>query len=131
MQQGVKYNVDIVFCVDATSSMRDLIEMVKGNVLRFNEDLQKAMEEEGKVIDSLRVKVIGFRDYYFDGEKAMQESKFFSLPQEKEEFANFVNPIRAEGGGDIPENSLEALVLAMNSDWSTGGDKRRQVIVMC
>jgi hypothetical protein len=78
--------------------MRDIIEMVKGNVLTFHEDLQKAMEEKDKVIDSLRVKVLAFRDYYFDGEKAMQESKFFALPEERDEFANFVRSIRAEGG---------------------------------
>ena len=88
------------------------------------------MEEKGKMIDDLRIRVVAFRDYYVDGDNAMRTSPFFRLPQEKEQFATFVNPLQADGGGDEPENSLEALALAMQSDWAKSGDKRRQIIVM-
>jgi hypothetical protein len=36
----------------------------------------------------------------------------------------------ARGGGDAPESGLEAVALAVNSPWTTSGDRRRQVIVV-
>ena len=127
--QGIKYNVDIVLCIDATGSMSGIIDKVKAGALKFKDDLAHSMEEKDKSMDSLRVKVIPYRDYYADGDKAMSESPFFALPSDNETFAAYVNGIKAEGGGDEPENGLEALALAMNSDW-VKGDKYRQVIVV-
>jgi hypothetical protein len=60
----------------------------------------------------------------------MNESGFFLLPQDKEAFTSFVKTIRADGGGDEPENGLEALALAIKSDWATTGDRRRQIVVI-
>lgn len=128
--QGIQYSVDLVLCIDATGSMSSIIERVKSAALKFHDDLSKLMEAKSKLIDTLRVRVIAFRDYYADGNKAMTESNFFTLPQDKEEFAGFIKSIKAEGGGDEPENGLEALALAMKSDWTKVGDKKRQIIVV-
>lgn len=128
--QGIKYSVDIVLCIDATGSMGGLIDQAKANALQFYEDLNNAMSEKAKVVDNLRVKVIAFRDYYVDGENSMIESPFFALPQKAEDFATFVSPLTADGGGDEPETGLEALALAIKSDWSKSGDRRRQIIVI-
>ncbi len=125
--QGLKYTVDIVLCIDATASMGSIIERVKSSALKFYEDVSAKLKEKDKFIDSLRIKVISFRDYFVDGANAMQESPFFTLPQDKEGFTAFVTMIRADGGGDEPENGMEALALAMKSDWSKIGDRRRQV----
>ena len=75
------YNVDIVFCIDATGSMTDLIDLVKNNAVRFYYDLKEVMDKKSKVIDSLRVKVIAYRDYIEDKEDAMLTTDFFCLPQ--------------------------------------------------
>ncbi|MDR1867169.1 MAG: hypothetical protein LBQ77_02745 [Treponema sp.] len=128
--QGIKYPVDIVMCIDATGSMSDLIEKVKANALKFYEDLRNKMDEKGKIIDTLRVKVIVFRDYYADGDDAMKISSFFNLPADKEKFDHFVKVITAEGGGDEPESGLEALALAIESDWTKESAKRRHIIVV-
>lgn len=128
--QGLSYHVDIVLCIDATGSMSPIIDKVKENALRFYDDLSAVMQHKAKRIDKLRVKVIAFRDYYVDGNRAMQISPFYLLPDEKVEFQKFVNSIQADGGGDEPENGLEALALAIQSEWSREGDKRRQIIVL-
>lgn len=128
--QGLKYTVDIVFCIDSTGSMGHLINEVKSGALKFEEDLNKLMLEKDKQIDTLRVKVISFRDFYCDGEAALNESDFFKLPAQKSEFSKFVDGINADGGGDEPENGLEALVIAIKSNWNKEGDKRRQIIVL-
>ena len=41
-----------------------------------------------------------------------------------------MNGLVAEGGGDAPESGLEAVALAIDSLWTTTGDRRRQVIVV-
>ena len=41
--QGLKYTVDIVFCIDATASMGPFINEVKTGALKFEEDLTKLM----------------------------------------------------------------------------------------
>lgn len=134
MQQGnlgqMTYTVDLVFCIDATGSMNPVLNVVKENALSFYTDLMKALNEKGKRVESVRIRVIAFRDYLEDMDDAMLVTDFFTLPEDTEEFTDTVNGIRAFGGGDIPEDGLEALGYAIRSDWSTTGTKRRQIIVL-
>jgi len=126
---GTKRNIDVVFCIDGTGSMTPCIESVKSNARRFHLEFVSAMTDLGSEIDSMRVKVIVFRDYHDDGEQAMVESPFFELPTDDADFEKFLADISASGGGDAPENGLEALYFAMKSDFTTAA-KDRQVIVM-
>jgi hypothetical protein len=129
--QGATYTVDIVLVVDATGSMRDIIERVKSRALAFHSDLDAKMKEEGKTIDQLRLRVVVFRDFYADSaEESLQASPFFTLPAQKDEFANFVGRVTAHGGGDDPETGLEGLAEAIRSPWAVGATKSRQVIVV-
>lgn len=130
--QGVVYSVDIVMCIDTTGSMQNLINQVKQNALRFYKDLAVTMDRKQKVIDTLRVRVVAFRDFYVDGEASLKASPFFRLPEQNEAFAAFVKELKADGGGDSPETSLEALALAMKSEWLDVADtaRGRQVIVL-
>lgn len=126
----MKYNVDIVFVIDATGSMTDLIDVVKKNAINFQSDIQEVMSKKGKTIQDFRIKVIAFRDYIADGKDAMLKTDFFNLPDETQEFQDTVNSISAFGGGDEPEDGLEALAFAIRSKWNTEGLKRRQLIVV-
>ena len=126
-QQGT-YNVDIVMCIDKTGSMSPIIERVKASALSFYDQVVDAMEESGRNIDQLRLKLISFGDFDSDAEP-MVETAFYSQDQIGE-FKSSVNSIVATGGGDIPENALEAIALALKSDWTTGGTGRRHVIVV-
>ena len=135
--QGRKYAVDLVFCIDATGSMEDMtggekkiINMVKENALNFYTDLMRAMSKKNKQLHQLRIRVVAFRDYLADGPQAMLVTDFFNLPQQSDAFAKCVHSISAMGGGDIPEDGLEALAYAMRSNWTTEGTDRRQVIVV-
>jgi hypothetical protein len=128
--RGLQYAVDIAFCIDVTGSMTPILDRVKDNALRFYDDVQKNLTDKGKNVDELRVRVIAFRDFKADGAAALQESPFFQLPEEQGGFAEFVRGLVAEGGGDAPESGLEAVALAVNSPWTTSGDRRRQVIVV-
>ena len=128
-QQMGNYYVDIVMCIDGTGSMSPIIEEVKGNAISFHHKFIDAMEEADKDVAQLRIKVIVFRDYGTDDEP-MVESEFFMLPEQNDEFTSFVNSIEAKGGGDEPENALEAISLALKSDWTTEGAKQRHFILV-
>lgn len=129
-EEGIDTNVDIVFVIDATRSMQTTIDMVKASALSFHENLYDCLKNAGRIIKNLRIKVIWFRDFYYDGKYAYGESKFFELPEEKEDFHDFVTGINEAGGGDEPESALEALTLAMRSDFVQDGEKRRHIIVL-
>ena len=130
MSQEFTYNVDLVFCIDVTGSMTPLIDNVKRAALSFHGDLSETMKEKGKVIDSLRVQIIAFRDYYCDGDQSFSTSKFFTLPDDAGGLDSFVGGVGATGGGDEPECGLEALSVAIDANWQTGGDRQRQIIVV-
>jgi len=139
--QGLKYNVDLVFVVDTTGSMGDLISTVKGNILKFYPDLKKVADEKGKSINQFRIKIVDFKNLEYDGPDAIRQSKFFTLTSnnqgesEEAQLQAYVNSLSAQGGSGsktqgFRENGLEALTTAMRSDWDKGGDKRRHVIVL-
>ena len=66
------YHVDMVFCIDATGSMRHVLDFVKQNALSLYQDVCGAMDKKHKVISQMRIRVIAFRDYVADGDDAMR-----------------------------------------------------------
>ena len=129
---SMPYNVDLVFCIDATASMTHLIEMVKKNAINFQSDLAVSMEAKNKRINQLRIRVIAFRDFLADHDDAIMATSFFTLPQDTDLFVRAVSGITAFGGGDDPEDGLEALAYAMRSKWTPRvvDAKNRQIIVV-
>ena len=126
--QQFVYNVDIVMCIDVTGSMGPIINKVKEAALTLPAALLAALGDVGKHVDAVRFKVIAFGDYAYD-ENPMAESEFFTADQASE-FEAYVNNLNPNGGGDIPENALEALALAFKSDWCKSGTKRRHVTLL-
>ena len=128
-----QYHVEVAIVIDATGSMSPIMKEVKDNAMNFCRLFTEKMEAEGKKVAALRVKVIPFRDFAYDGDKSLEQSKFFSLPEENEAFHSYVEQIQTFGGGDEPESALEAIAVAMRSDWTTEtlpGIKRRHVILV-
>ena len=133
MYQGTGYNADIIMCIDSTGSMTPCLDNVKRQALTFYSDFINAMEEAGRKVDNLRIKVIDFRDYADARTPAMTESRFFNFGEDVDDSAAFsehINSIQPLGGGDLPENALEAISIALKSDWTKEGSKRRHVIVV-
>ena len=126
----MRYNVDMVFVIDATGSMSPVIGTVMNNALNFYRDVVESMEMKQKSINMMRVRLVIFRDYIADHDKAMLTTRFFTLPDEEIEFQETVRGIVAHGGGDAPEDGLEAIAYAIRSDWNPEGIKRRNIIVV-
>jgi len=128
----MSYNVDLVLCIDATGSMRPCLDMVKANATSLYDDITRKMAENKQVINNFRIRLIAYRDYKADGSKAMTATEFLTMPQDTEVFKAAVDSIFPEGGGDDPEDGLEALAFAIRSRWmeKTPLSKSRQVIVV-
>lgn len=133
MTAGTNTDVDLVLCIDVTQSMQPIIDTVKGMALSLYDDMVTALKIKRRKVNDFRVKVIAFRDYYCDGQFAMDESRFFSLPNETAAFSEYVLGLKADGGGDEPENALEAIALAMKSDWVhaiSENERARNIIIV-
>lgn len=123
------HSVDLIFVIDVTGSMGPFINNVKEHVLNFHDDLVEKGRKIQKNIEHLRVKVIAYRDYYAgDSCSPMEITDFFNLPEEESKLEEFVRKIQPDGGGDEPENGLEALALAIKSDWVKETTRCRHII---
>lgn len=124
------FHVDIVFCIDATGSMHHILDTVKSNALNLYDDIIREMKKKRKTVTQVRVRVVAFRDFHYDRDDAVFLSDFFRLPEQADAFRSYVEGIRADGGGDDPEDGLEALAFAMKSDWSNSAKRQRHIIVV-
>jgi hypothetical protein len=130
MAYKLTFGIDLVFCIDATGSMDHILDTVKNNALNLYKDFQERMTQKYKSPVELRVRLVAFRDYYYDGDKAMMVTDFFKLPSQAAAFEKVVRYIEAAGGGDNPEDGLEAVAYAIKSDWNRTAMKKRHVIVV-
>ena len=124
------YTCDITLVIDATESMASFISDVKENALNICAKFLHVMEERGRDVERFRVRVIAYRDYAFPDCPPMECSDFFTMPQQEAQLRAFLAGIEAKGGGDEPESALEALALAMRSDWTAESTRRRHIVVL-
>lgn len=123
------YNVDVCLCIDKTGSMGPIINTVKQNALNLYRDVLDSLEKKGKHVSQFRIRVIWFGDYIADREP-MLISRFLKMPEELSRFEEFVKSVRPDGGGDVPEDGLEALAYAIRSDWVRTGWRKRHIIAL-
>ena len=89
--------VDIVVAFDITESMQPFIDGMKEATVDFADRLSKAKRD-------YRLGLVTFEDYVVRDDTVFTRSA--------SEFKSWVGALQASGGGDIPEDSLDALVVA-------------------
>ena len=111
--------------------MGPVIGLVKDTVLKITSDLVDKYKKKGKHVKELRVRIVAFRDLANDL-NSLEISEFFLFEPSthREDFKLFLNRLEPSGGGDEPESALEALAIAIGSDWTDKGDRQRHLIVM-
>ena len=124
-----EYNIDICLVIDKTGSMKPIMDTVKNNALNLYRDITESLEAKSKHVNRLRVRVIWFGDYLADTDP-MLVSDFMTLPEQTAEFESIVRDVRPHGGGDAPEDGLEALAFAIRSDWCRDGWRKRHIIAL-
>lgn len=95
--EGQGRPVDIVVVFDVTESMQPFIDGLKEATTEFADRLSKANRD-------YRLGLVTFEDY------VTREDKTFT--RSGREFKGWMGTLQAAGGGDIPENSLDALMIA-------------------
>ena len=97
--------VDIVFVMDVTESMQPYIDAIKQNMVNFAHDLASNNRD-------YRLGLVTFEDYvvskYPDCNCPYQKTMTSNVNQ----FIDWVGTLHASGGGDIPEDQLDALAYA-------------------
>jgi hypothetical protein len=128
--QGLDYHVDLVFVIDTTNSMTPVLERVKSAALGFHALLTDRLERAAKHVDRLRIRVVSFRDLPYHRDHGLAASPFFELPRDEPAFSSYVNGLELMGNDTLPESALAGLSVAIRSDWTKAGSKRRHVIVV-
>ena len=123
------YNVDVCLCIDKTGSMGPIIDTVKTNALNLYHDVMEELEQKQKHVNQFRIRVIWFGDYLADSTPILV-SDFLNMPDDVAQFEKFVKSVKPSGGGDAPEDGLEALAYAIRSDWVKTGWKKRHIIAV-
>jgi FHA domain/Integrin beta chain VWA domain len=97
--------VDLVFVMDVTESMQPYIDAIKQNMVNFAHDLAANNRD-------YRLGLVTFEDYvvskYADCNCPYQKT----MTSDVNQFINWVGTLHASGGGDIPEDQLDALAYA-------------------
>src|SRR5712672_2349127 len=97
--------VDIVFVMDVTESMQRYIDAVKQNVIAFAQDLQSNSRD-------YRLGLVTFEDYVVSKYPDCNCPYRNTMTSDVKVFTDWVGSLHAGGGGDIPEDQLDALAYA-------------------
>src|SRR5712692_7990694 len=97
--------VDIVFVMDVTESMQPYIDAVKQNVIAFAQDLQSNSRD-------YRLGLVTFEDYVISKYPDCNCAYRSTMTSDVKQFTDWVGSLHAGGGGDIPEDQLDALAYA-------------------
>jgi len=104
-KEGVPSNAaDIVFVVDDTGSMADVIDGIKQNIM----DITWTFQQE---IKSVRFGLVTYKD---------APERDLPLTFNVSDLINAVNSLVASGGDDWPEDVTGALAMAISSSWRSG-----------
>lgn len=125
---GLKYKVedlkrieerrkaDIIFVLDCTSSMRGEIEAIKDAIMQFVDSIQSSGVRA-------RVGLVKFRDRLNGERQRVLKFKGEALTTDAKAFRSAVSTLKAKGGGDEPESSLDALMLAVRQPFDVTANK--------
>lgn len=108
--QKIKTQADIVFCIDVTGSMKPCIEGVINGIATLVEGINSAAQVD------FQLRLIAYRDKH-DLNHAHEPWSIHPFTSSVDTFRAQLSQLVAFGGGDAPESTLDALFLALHSDW--------------
>jgi Mg-chelatase subunit ChlD len=109
-------SADIMFVLDCTGSMQGEIDGIKDAIISFADSIKS---------DGVRARVglIEFRDRLIHEEHQVSNFNGEIFTSDPVIFRNKVADIKASGGGDEPESSLDAILLALRQPFSNTSSK--------
>ena len=120
---------DIVLCVDISGSMKPCVDSLIDNIQLLFEQMTNNPNRPL----TWRARIVSYGDLDVDPtDVAMNNSNPFTsdVNEIKQQLAALKPLVEKEGGGDEPENTLDAIFLAArDSQWKTLGEATRFIIV--
>jgi Mg-chelatase subunit ChlD len=119
LQKGRK--ADVLFVLDTTGSMQGEIDAIRDVITDFADEI----ESDGV---RLRVGLLAFRDRLIDEEPEVLQFDGSPFTEDPRAFRREVSRLEATGGGDIPESSLDALMLALRQPFAP--DRNKAIVLV-
>jgi hypothetical protein len=111
-----KRKADIIFVLDCTGSMQGEIDAIKDAITSFADTI----EAEGV---RARVGLVAFRDRLHGEEAQVLTFQGQPFTADATAFRREVSQLKAGGGGDLPESSLDGVMLALRQPFNAEGTK--------
>jgi len=112
------YALDFCIIMDASGKMGPIIETVRKAAKSFIEKIIKTYFDKGLEVEEVNVRVMDFADFATEGNDAIHMTDFLAFPQAGGAIAAAIDDYAYAGrGGDVSENGLEALYLAVKAPW--------------
>lgn len=111
-----KRRADVLFVLDCTGSMQGEIDAIRDAITSFADTIKT----EGV---RARVGLLAFRDRLIGEEPEVFKWGGQVFTDDPSAFRHSVSSLRATGGGDAPESSLDALLLALRQTFSPDAEK--------
>lgn len=111
-----KRKADVMFVLDCTGSMQGEIDAIKDAIMAFADTI----ESEGVRV---RVGLIEFRDRLNKEEARVLNFGGQPFTSDPAAFRRQVTSLKATGGGDEPESSMDAVMLALRQPFASDANK--------
>ncbi len=122
-----KENIDIVFAIDATGSMKDDVKVLRDIWLPHLEKTLSREEVARESFGAVRFGLLLYRDYGDDFSYKKLPVKMFDFTDDIETFRKNMSRFVINGseGGDLPEAVYEALFASLDFySWRSGAQKK-------
>lgn len=124
--KGLTYDVDLCMCLDLSNSLGWLVKLMKRQLLTLGYDVVNDLIDQGKPVDRLRVSLVTFGPPGVP----IERTPMIELPSGAAMLYERALSLRLAGGGPPVSTGLDALRLALESDWSPGAAKRRHIVAL-
>ena len=114
-------NLDLMFIMDLTGSMGVWLEEAQKSIKDIIEEIT-----DNNPGSKIRISFIGYKDFKDENEERVYNSKEFT--EDINEINEFISGLDCFGGGDIPEDIVGALKLALNMKWESNA---KYAILVC
>lgn len=112
-------NLDVVFVIDATESMKDDIQ-------KLRELLATSLKKTLSQYQSYRIGLVLYKDYYDD----FLTKTATDFTSDIDRFSAALKSFSVFGGRDIPEAVYEGIDAGLDLEWRTGADIERKLILI-
>ena len=109
--------LDIVFCIDCSGSMEDFIRKFQKESKTLYKNILEQSENRCLDLKVCRIKIITFKDLHYKDDSPVMDSGFFELPNDHILMEDYVSSINPLNGSCNYNYGLQALSLAIKSDW--------------